>query len=194
MNSEQQINNLKLFNEKAAKLQSCSFTQKAFNQETGVSILIKNEEQPLCKIERRGPDDEAIDAFVLTFRFFIQNNEKSSFGNMALTYEKLLISEENNLKFKEAYNHINDMLDSKSFFNVDGRVLTNRHILDTFIYGGLSHANENKKKEYDLWILNPFTNQYLTNEFVYILSNILKVIFFMRDLNNVIIEELKKNN
>lgn len=192
MSNEQQINDLKLFNEKAAKLESCSFTQKAFNQETGISTLIKNEEQPLCRIERRGPDDEAIDAFILTFRFFIQNNEKSSFGNMALTYEKLFISEENKLKFKEAYNYINDMLDSKSVFNVDGIILTNRHILETFIYGGLSHANEDKKKEYDLWMLNPFTNQHLTNEFAYILANILKVIFFVRDLNNGIVEELKK--
>ena len=110
---------------------------------------------------------------------------------MALTYEKILVSDEIKLKFKEAYKYINDLLDSKSFFNIDGVILTNRHILDTFIYGGLSHANDNKKKEYDLWMLNPFTNQYLTNEFVYIIANILKVIFFIRDLNNGIIEELK---
>jgi hypothetical protein len=191
MSNEQQINDLKLFNEKAAKLESCSFTKKAFSQETGVSTLIKNEGQSLCRIERRGPDGESIDAFVLTFRFFIQNSEKSSFRNMVLTYEKILVSDEIKLKFKEAYKYINDLLDSKSFFNIDGVILTNRHILDTFIYGGLSHANENKKKEYDLWMLNPFTNQYLTNEFVYIIANILKVIFFIRDLNNGIIEELK---
>ena len=70
------------------------------------------------------------------------------------------------------------------------------YLLDTFIYGGLSHTNENKKKEYDLWMINPFSNQIVTNEFAYILACVFRVIFFIRNLNTEVIEkiEVKKAN
>ena len=178
MSIEQQINNLKFFNEKATKLENCSFTNVVFNQDTGIMISFKREEQPRIEIQRRGPNDEAIDAFVLTFRFFIQDNEKSSFRNMVAIYERLPISEERKEEFKAARKYLNDFLDSNSFLNIDGVLLTYRHILDTFVYGGLSHANEKKKKEYDLWMLNPFSNQIVTNEFVVGLARVFDVIFY----------------
>lgn len=191
MSIRKQINDLMFFNEKATKLESYSFTQIVFNQNTGFTVSFKNiKVQPLLEIQRRGPKDEAIDAFVLTFRFFIQDNEKSSFRNMAAIYEGLPISEEKKGNFKEARTYINDVLDSKTFLNIDGLTLTYRHILETFIYGGLSHANENKKKEYDLWMLNPFSNQILTNEFVYILGHLFSVISYIRNLNTEVIKEL----
>jgi len=191
MSIEKQISDLMLFNEKATKLESYSFTQIVFNQSTGFTVSLKNiNEQPLLKVERRGPDDESIDAFVLTFRFFIQDNEKSSFRNLASIYDTLLISEEKRNNFKEARDHINNALDTTSFLNIDGVALTYRHIIDTFIYGGLSHANERKKKEYDIWMINPFTNQIVTNEFVHILGHIFSVIFYIRNLNAEVIKEL----
>jgi len=190
MSIKKQINDLMLFNEKATKLESYSFTQIVFNQDTGFTVSLKNiREQPSLEVQRRGPDDEAIDASVLTFRFFIQDNEKSSFQNLASIYDALPISEEKKNNFKEARAYINKELDSTSFLNIDGMTLTYRHILETFIYGGLSHANENKKKEYDIWMLNPFSNQIVTNEFVYILGHIFSVIFYMRNLNTEVIKE-----
>jgi len=191
MSIKKQINDLMLFNEKATKLENYSFTQIVFNQDTGFTVSLKNiREQPSLEVQRRGPDDEAIDAFVLTFRFFILDNEKSSFRNLASIYDALPISEEKKNNFKEARAYINKALDSTSFLNIDGMTLTYRHILETFIYGGLSHANENKKKEYDIWMLNPFSNQIVTNEFVYILGYIFIVIFYMRNLNTEVIKEL----
>lgn len=192
MSIAQQINDLKFFNEKATKLENCSFTDMVFNQDTGFTISFKNDEQPLIKIQRRGPSDEAIDAFVLTFRFFIQDNEKSSFRNMAAIYEQLPILEERKEEFKMARKCFNDFLDSNSFLHIDGQLLTYRHILDTFVYGSLSHANERKKKEYDLWMLNPFSNQIVTNEFVVTLARVFDVIFYIRNLNNEVIEGLAK--
>jgi hypothetical protein len=192
MSIEQQINDLKFFNEKATKLENFSFTDTVFNQETGITISFKNEPQPLVNIQRRGPNDEAIDAFVLTFRFFIQDNEQSSFRNMAAIYEHLPISEERKEEFKVARKRLNDFLDSNSFLNIDGVLLPYRHILDTFVYGGLSHANEKKKKEYDLWMLNPFSNPIVTNEFVVTLARVFDVIVYVRNLNNEVIEGLGK--
>ncbi len=83
------VQDIRLFNEKAEKLKRCSFTSTVFNQKTGVHISAKKGEP--VRIERNGPNEEAIDAFVLTFRFFIQNNEKISFRNLAELYNKLPI-------------------------------------------------------------------------------------------------------
>lgn len=180
-----------LFNEKATKLEHYSFTQIIFNQQTGFTVSFKDiDKQPSFEVQRRGPDEESIDAFVLTFRFFIQDNEKTSFRNIALIYDMLPISEEKKNNFKEAREHINNALDTNSFLCIDGVTLSFRHILETFIYGGLSHANEKKKKEYDVWMMNPFSNQIVTNEFVYILGQIFRVIFYIRNLNTDVIKEL----
>lgn len=73
---------LLLFNEKADKLEDLSFTKELEN--SGVTISGKLG-QPV-QAQRHGPDDESIDAFVLTMRFFVQDNEITSFRNMADLY------------------------------------------------------------------------------------------------------------
>ena len=78
---------LDLFNEKARKLEGLSFTRILASQKTGVTLSWK-EGDPVT-IERSGPDDEAIDAFVLTLRFFIQDNESTSLRNLANLYAGL---------------------------------------------------------------------------------------------------------
>ena len=65
---------LKLYVEKAEKLLNTRFVKHL--KETGklsASISIKEGEE--VKILRILPDQDAIDAFVLTFRFFIQDND-----------------------------------------------------------------------------------------------------------------------
>jgi len=192
MSIEEQIKVLKFFNEKATKLENGSFTKIILHESTGVKISYSKTDQPLIEILREGPGDESIDAFALTFRFFIQDNEKSSFRNMAKLYEQLPISQESKIEFNEARKELNDALDSKAPINVDGIFLTYRHIVDIFIYGGLSHANEKKKEEYDIWMLNPFSNHLVTNEFIYVLSYVISLIFYIRDLNNRVMAELEK--
>ena len=111
-----------LFNEKAEKLLKLSFTKDIFNKDSGVHFSWKRDEA--LKVKRTGPGDEAIYAFVLTFRFFIQDNEKISFRNIARIYTNLDI--ENNLKreFDSARNFINEYLDGKTFINYNNEILS----------------------------------------------------------------------
>ena len=70
---------LELFNEKADKLLRSHFLKSAL---TELRISYSMETTPngeVYKTEYHGPDSEATDAFVLTFRYFIQNNEKFPF-------------------------------------------------------------------------------------------------------------------
>jgi len=65
---------LRFFNKKADKLLGLSFTKSVFGESTRLEISM--EDGGPLKVCRWGPGDEATDAFVLTFRFFIQDNEE----------------------------------------------------------------------------------------------------------------------
>ena len=193
MYKEEDINALKLFNEKAEKLKNLSFTKTVLvEQRSSVSISARVGEP--VNVKRKGPDEESIDAFVLTFRFFIQNNEKSSFGNLEEIYENLPIPQEKKDLFRSARKQVNEFLDSDSIvqFKINNKSLSRRHILDIFIYGGLSHANERKKKEYDMWMSNSVLKPLIENEFVYILGKLLRYILDVKSLNDEVIKELEK--
>jgi hypothetical protein len=181
---------LRLFNEKSEKLKRCSFTRLIFEYGSGISFSARINEE--IKIQRTGPEEEAIDAFSLTFRFFIQDNEKMSFRNLAAIYNDLPISPLRKESFANARTELNNFLASYCPFSINNERLSNRHILEVFMYGGLSHANEKKKVLYDAWMANPLLSQFLQNEFVVILGNVMKIISYVQDLNNSIMKELTK--
>jgi len=192
MKNKDPLDALKLFNEKAEKLKKCSFTRLVFKEKSGITFSAKIGEP--VKLERRGPNEEAIDAFVLTFRFFIQDNEKSSFRNISKVYDKLPISQQEKDLFMYARKKLNDLLDSGSILKIDNKTLvTKRHILYVFIYGGLSHANERKKKIFDYWASDSILGPLLQNEFVFILATLMNFIMYIQNLNEEVIKELGEN-
>ena len=143
--------------------------------------------------ERRGPDEEAIDAFVLTFRYFIQDNEKSSFRNLAKYYENDQINAELKNEFSRIRKEINGFLDKSGGIAIhfNNERLTKRKIMDIFIYGGLSHSSdETKKNMYDMWMAMPPLKPMIENEFVYTLSTILKGISAIKEINQETLKEL----
>ncbi len=189
MDTASAIKTLNLFNEKADKLESLSFTRKIFGEESGVSVSWKRGQE--VKTERRGPDEEAIDAFVLTLRFFVQDNEKSSLRKMAELYDGLQIDSDLIEDFHKARDALNQYLDSCSFIKINEHQLTQREVFEVIMWGGLAHANEKKKAVYDEWSKIPIVFPMLQNEFVVTLANTLKVLFYIRDLNQKVIQELE---
>ena len=189
MHNQDYLKALKLFNEKTETLKKSNFTKTLLKKGIGGKFSWKKDENSILEIWR--PDADEIRAFVLTFRFFIQNNEKSSFRNMAKIYDELPISAEKKESFKNTRKKLNDFLDSKSRIGIDDS--TNRDIVWTFIYGDLSHADETKKEIYDRWMSIAIANELITNEFALILWEVLKVIAFIQNLNNEVMEELGEN-
>ena len=180
------IKALQLFNEKADKLESGSFTKKLEN--SGLTISAKLG-QPV-QAQRHGPDDESIDAFVLTMRFFVQDNESTSFRNMADLYSKLPVSAELAQKFNDARAKTNADLDKTTPINLNKVDLTYRAVYEVFLWGGLAHANAKKKAVYDSWAQNPVLFPLLQNEFVRALGIILNMIFFTRAINKAALSQL----
>lgn len=92
------------------------------------------------------PDENAIDAFVLTFRFFIQDNERCSFGNLGDAYSKLLVPEEIE-QYTEARQKLNEYLDSNVSFTLTMNTSAEEKF-STFLYTAVSHMRTQKRKRY----------------------------------------------
>lgn len=182
---------LKLFNEKAEKLLQSRFVMFVRNKKR-FSVKFDMKKGKGVTIEKELPDQNAIDEFVLTFRFFIQDNEKTSFRNMVKIYEELPISEGLKEKFSILRKQLNDYLDSEpqTRFKIIKETLHRREIMEIFIYGNLAHANLNKKEIYDKWKEDPIVFPLLEFEFNGILNTILKAIQITKGLNENAIREL----
>jgi hypothetical protein len=183
---------LRLFNEKAEKLARLSFLEQIRHPESGITISMQrvDEQSFNVKQERRGPAEEAIDAFVLTFRFFIQDNEATSFRKMQQHYDEAPIDQSLRQKFTQLRKEVNEYLDGETNINSDGENLTRRKIMDTFVYGGLSHANEEKRRLWKTWMGNPFAAVMYENEFLVVLSNIHIAIEMVRQMNEEALKSL----
>ena len=136
------------------------------------------------------PDNEAIDAFVLTLRFFIQDNESTSLRNFAGLYSGLPVEKDVIDSFNGARDALNTFLDSRSFLTINGQQFASREIFDVFMWGELAHANAQKKQIFDSWRRDTWIFPILQNEFVYAISKILQTIFYVANLNQQALEKL----
>jgi len=193
MSYREDINRLKLFNEKANRLLNTRFVQYILSKGK-ISFQIDAKKGEAVKIEKDVPDQDAIDAFILTFRYFIQNNEQCSFGNLSKTYEKHFVPKEIKKEYLRVRKQLNDYLDASPSIKIEigGESPTRRRILDVFIYGGLAHANPKKKEIFDKWIGEPIIGPLLEFCFVSILAEVLKVIRYVTELNGKLLKELEK--
>lgn len=170
---------LKLFVEKAHKLMSGRFV-KYLEEHGGTNLRYYYKKDmdgagtPGMMIQHEHPDDDAIDAFILTFRYFIQQSERISFKSLAdHALSDPGLSQEWKDEFVKVRTSLNDYLDSNTVItervvgvekdkdtgferHVDEtHIITHRELMDTFVYGGLAHANEEKLRVYKRWQSNP---------------------------------------
>ncbi len=183
---------LRLFNEKAEKLARLSFMAKLTHPDAGVTISFKRPKEgtPTVTQERRGPDEEAIDAFVLTFRYFIQDNEQTSFRNMEQHYLAAPLDPALQQQFVDLRKEINEYLDESLNINYNNEDLTRRRVMDVCGYGGFSHANEDKRRLYKTWMSDPFIGKWIEHEFVNTLGNIHHAITIIKNLNDQALQHL----
>jgi len=180
---------LRLFNEKAFELRESRFTQMASHAETGITIFF-GPEKPI-EVERIGPDDEALKAFLLTFRFFVQDNERCSIRNVAAAYERLSVPEERKDLVRKARLDLNDFLDQPTFMKFGQDQVFHRRILDVFLYGNLAHSKDDKREVLESWRATPGLWPIMYNEFVFVLTTCLTIIGWFEGTNRETLEELK---
>jgi hypothetical protein len=193
---DEQLAVLKLFNEKVEELLELSFVKAVTAPNAGFSLSGKLLENGKFEIntEVRGPSDEAIKAFVLTFRFFIQDNETISLRNIAKLYEESNIDSTQKDYLDAARDAINKMLDTPNFINLtyNGKTPTNREVMEVFIYGGLAHATPEKYQLYKEWMSFPPVAAALQTCFTMILGRILQILVNIEEINKMTIALLSE--
>jgi hypothetical protein len=197
MNSIQELKEtLKLFNEKVGKLDELSFTKYIKTAKTGISISSKRNESGLfdTSFERRGPSQESVEAFLLTFRLFLQNNDRISIGSLAKYYSAGILSIDLETEFQDIRNVLNGYLNDphKFRYNENGKILTRREMMDMFLYGDLAHLNTSHRDRHQFWTQTELGSEMAFQEFIVIISGVLKAIWWFRDLNNKALEELNR--
>jgi len=143
----------RLFHEKSEKLSRSGFMWSVQNEPLSFNISWHHETGTTS--ERAGPSQDLIDAAVLTYRFFILNNEQSSLQHMTRHFDALhsteLIEDATLRKWHETRDKINASLDRPTMYStltedlsgkeVEKETHTYGRIMEVIINGGLAHAN-----------------------------------------------------
>ncbi len=195
------IKALELFSEKAEKLRALSFVRSLETDNSGFQVTFHPEGG--VSASRYGPNNEAVEAFVLTFRFFVQNNEPSSIRNTVNRYRRLhqesLIPTDLLDNFEDARNKLLNYLASNTPLvigsqdtSVKPRAITYQEVFDVFMWGGLAHANRRRKEQFDDWSKGSMQHFFplLENFFIGVLREYLRVIWYMRGQNKKVLAEL----
>ncbi len=182
---------LKLFIKKAQKLRSTSFI-KYFLDVGKLSLS-------LISPEHMEPDDEARDAFLLTFRLFFFDGDGFSFRYLD---EKISrdssLSEHWKQEVKDVREWLMQYLGGPSLLVVDGTSFTRQNVLDVFLYGDLAHVNTKKNKrvfnktlrqQYEMWEQEEAVFRMYHLELNQILFDIFNAIVHISNLNE---QELKQ--
>jgi hypothetical protein len=173
MATKRELEVVRLFIEKSHRLLGSTFLKEA---QGGMGWTLTAKANESVSVQHRGPRWESVEAFVLTFRFFIQDNEPISIRKMVDVFSSDIATPGERSAFYKIREDVNRYLDRDSMFKFGGKFATNREVMDVFIYGGMSHAKPGKKEKFDLWMRNSILGPAITSEFTTVLTTLLTAI------------------
>ena len=184
----EKLQKLKLFNEKIETVMRGRFVPQVFRPDHGVTMNFQPE-KPLT-IEKRGADEEAILALATTLRFFVQDRDGISLSQIADIYQSLPVEEMAKKSARSAVENVDKYLDGGLGFAFNGEVTTNRRLFEVVMYGGLAHANDDKRIEYERWMKGPAA-KFMQFFFEDIVAHMLQVIVSFQSMNERTIQMLE---
>lgn len=170
---------LRLFVAKVNKLRRSSFARKMFTEQTGVTLSYK---EGKMSTEVRGPDNESIEAMVLTLRLTMQDNDRVSLRNLAKLMDHRKGDDDAAERFLDARHELNEYLGQSTNppINANGHDLRNEQILRGVIYGELAHLNEAKRKAMESLRSHPFMSAMIDNTFNGVVAQFMDTLFYMQ--------------
>lgn len=196
-NLDKDIAALKLFNEKADKLANSRFIKTLLDGESGFRFSWGAQVAPVS--ERYGPDQEAIEAFTLTYRFFVQDREPCSLRNLAKMYPRLPVGPSLLQRFGVIRSELHRFLAGPPAMpiTVDNtkarKEYTNQDIIDTFMNGNLAHTNnEETRARFESWRSMPLVFPIFEFNFVRAFALMTKGILQIRSVNVEALDQLSK--
>mgnify|MGYP006967019977 CR=1 FL=1 len=187
---KKEIEVLKLFVDRIERLLRSRLTQHILQHQIGCKIFW--EEGKNIKIEYPQCDEDDCYSFILSLRFFIQNNDEISIEKISNLIERLPLSNQIKEPFKHNREELSRYLDSPPFCMAFGEPKSYRDLFNTFIYGDLAHLNENLRSVYSRWLKDPLVWPHMQTQFFMVLQNFLLCLSAFRNVALMAIEELER--
>ena len=180
---------LNRFNEKAELLSTFSFLKKAFAPGAGATL---HYEPGRAWQEKRGADKESTAAFALVLRFFVQWKDGIHLEQIKDLYQEMPLPENDKSLVVEILKKYNAFLDSTGNpeFAINSEKITNRMVLETFLYGELAHLNKDKVETYKKWRSGPAA-LLLESQFEYAVGVVTQFISRLAEMNVEAIQVLE---
>ena len=167
----------KLFDEKSQELFKSSFSRNLSENEVTIGW---NKDKGLTNL-RKGPNYESIKNFVITFRNFTLDSDPISISNIAKMYNALPNGNDFKDRFQDVRKEFNNYLDALTIIEYNGEKLSNRKLINTYIYGDVIHLE--KHDEFKRWISVEPMKDVIFSEIVYILGICGNFIYYFNNLN-----------
>lgn len=135
-----------------------------------------------------------LDAFILTWRFFLLQRELSSFPSLVAAYEKLPIPAEYKRRLADARSRFNNLRQEKVQIAVDEEVLlTNEQLEDILLNGGRAHAsNKDLREKFKLLVSFESAEALAVMELSRYLRGAMSILSDVQYLNQEVIQILAK--
>lgn len=176
---------LELFVEKADILETRNFYRLV--AKNGISLNIKWTAGQAMEARAISPDSEALAALIVTFRMFIQRNDRISISRLGDLLVDPSLSEDWKAQFCDVRDKVNQGLDKAYPISimVNGLTPTAREIMDVFIYGDIAHTNELKRQTFLKWKQIPVAFSLLHHVFLEIMMNMLEKIHYINGITKL---------
>lgn len=201
---EAQLNVLREFNRKVDRLEQTGFWKRYENEVPNVVMKMDDLTMKktgdasfamLGRVQSWIPefDQDEIDAFVLTFRLFTQDNDRISLRRLSQIYASDWLQGGNAQEcFEDARKQLNDYLDRAATIVFGETMVSIRFIADVVIYGGLAHTNEEKSKIFQSWIQSGFMGLIWVAFFAYAREAV-DTLKYLRGLNIALLVGIERN-
>lgn len=131
-----------------------------------------------------------IDAFLLTLRLFLRDNDVISINNIAGIISELEVSQGPKDTFNKQRENLNKYLDRKCQWSIQGDRPTNNEALETILYGFHGHLDLEKYRRYKRWTKGRFGIPLVYTVFISILQDFLKRLLVLSFNCRLMVEEL----
>ena len=188
------IEKLQLFNRKAERLEQYQLWKYIENNQSTSEVSGGT-------ISNNLPDDELIEAPLITLRLFMQDNDHISTRNISKIYDtNPEIPNELKYAFVEYRSNFNNFLKKESLFSIESIIwinereyhtthYTNKEILEALLYGEVAHFTQ--MEDYQKLCENKFNKSLNLMQLMVILQNFKRFIIVVKKINQQVIPYIK---
>lgn len=190
MHNIPQVQTLRAFNSKVARLERTSF--KAWLESAALGWSFRKAGSDWY-VEWDQLDEESTDAFLLTLRFFVQDRDGISLGKIAELYESLPVEENLRKSVRDMRERLKEYLESNSGLISGDHIYSRYEVFGMFLWGDRAHLNPAYRTRIEPWLNNVALRALLETEFARIVRELLRCILWQRATNEDALAQLVGN-